>query len=114
MTCATPTLFDDLRAPRRPIARRMAKRGQETSLAAAFEHVACGEHRRQSIVVLLAVQASPGLTSLQLSKRCDCDRQAVARRLPELEKDGYIRRGDKVTDDTGRKAISWWPVEAGR
>jgi DNA-binding MarR family transcriptional regulator len=55
--------------------------------------------------VLGFVRSWPGRTSLQMADLAGVDRHMVARRLPELVKEGLIRRDKPIG-----KMIVWWPL----
>lgn len=81
----------------------------ESSHEAAREITQSGARMRQLEIVLNAVRERPGCTSLELSTRIRLDRYAVARRLPELESAGLIRRGEIRLCSVGeRKGITWY------
>lgn len=63
----------------------------------------------QQKAVLEAVKRWPGLTSLELAARLRFDRYQVARRLPEIETAGQVRRGEIKTINR-RKHLTWWPA----
>lgn len=63
----------------------------------------------QQKAVLEAVRRWPGLTSLELAARLKFDRYQVARRLPEVETTGQVKRGDLKTINR-RKHLTWWPA----
>lgn len=49
------------------------------------------------------------------SKGIEWWRQRIGRRLSELERAGLVKSGaSEVDSDTGRRAVTWWPVEPGR
>lgn len=82
-----------------------------TSHLAAAEIVASGARAEQQRQVLTAVRAMPGSTSAELAQAFELDRYTVARRLPEIERSGAIRRGDaRRCDANGRTALTWWPA----
>lgn len=61
-----------------------------------------------------AVKAHPGHTSLELSQLARCCRFGLAKRLPECETAGLVRKGaTKQCDVSGRRAVTWWPIEPG-
>ena len=62
----------------------------------------------QQKAVADAVRRWPGLTSLELAARLRFDRYQVARRLPEIETAGQVRRGEIKTINR-RKHLTWWP-----
>jgi hypothetical protein len=48
------------------------------------------------------------LTSFEIARATGGDRHAVARRLPDCEKDGTVRRGpSRKCSVTGRPSITW-------
>lgn len=73
-------------------------------------HVAADRAKRsgaigaQATTTFIAVRAYPGLTSKQLAGVCPLDRYQVARRLPELERRGLVRRAS-TPDEEER----WFP-----
>lgn len=74
-----------------PAARR---RDPETSKAAALQAVNFAELHRGRI---LAVFDRPG-TIYDLAERCGLDRVAIARRLPELERQGLVEPTNERRD----------------
>lgn len=88
---------------------RARRRDPETSHEAADAIRASGELGRQQRQVLEAVRRWPGLTSLELGARMEINRWAVARRLPEIEAGGHIRRGEPRTVN-GRRHVAWFPT----
>lgn len=71
-----------------------------------------GERDRQRQRVLEAVQQHSGLTTKHLAQRTGMDRHMVARRMPELERHGLVRRGPVVSDPgDGRQGVTWWRAE---
>ena len=80
----------------------------------AAEHMtATGRRAYQQTVSAAAVLRHPGLTSNELSKRAKLDRYMLARRLPECETGGAVKRGpERRCSVSGRLACTWWPVEA--
>lgn len=80
-----------------------------TSAEAGDAIRASGELGRQQRAVLEAVRRWPGLTSLELGARMDINRWAVARRLPEIETAGKIRRGEARVVN-GRRHVTWYPT----
>lgn len=95
---------------RTPIARRS---DPATSKAAAADVTASGARDRQVNAVAAAVRRWPGKTSNELGAIAgDMDRYVAARRLPEAEKIGLVRRGEaRVCAVSGKRAITWWPVD---
>ncbi len=83
-----------------------------TSHAAGVQVTQDGTRAKQAREVAEAVQETPGHTSAELAGIHGLDRYAVARRLPEVERAGAVRRGAaKHCTVTGRAAMTWWPVE---
>lgn len=80
-----------------------------TSKEAAQELVESGELGRQHLKVLALVYSSPGNTSAELAGEDLGLRYQIARRLPELERLGWIERGSaRQCNQTGHKALTWW------
>lgn len=83
-----------------------------TSRTAAEHHTRTGARAHQQHQAVAAVRAYPGLTSFELAMRTDLDRYMLARRLPECETAGLVRRGEpRRCSVTGRLALTWHPVE---
>ncbi len=83
---------------------------------AAYEHVvSSGQQAAQQDQAAGAVTSHPGMTSNELSQATCLDRYMLARRLPELLKDGRVWRGpNKPCSVSGRTACTWWPVAPGQ
>lgn len=82
------SLFDSPFLP--PIAR---KADPVSSKIAAHEITECGKRQKQLNAVLMLVRDYPGRTSRELAELSfEMDRYLTARRLPELEKLGLVRR----------------------
>lgn len=91
--------------PRNPIARAT---DPATSHRAAFEVTTSGTRDLQAKAVLELLKAHPGATSAELGTVGAYDRYVVARRLPELEKLGFAKRGPaRACGVTGRQAMTW-------
>ena len=88
----------------------------ETSRAAGRAVTLSGDRERQVRSVAEAVRRHPGLTSAELAAACGLDRYVVARRLPDGEKVGLVRRGEPractATPRPGLKALTWFPAGA--
>lgn len=94
--------------PRSPIARR---HDPETSKQAAEAVTASGKRDQQAANVLAAVREFPGRTSAEMAHDDVFDRYVAARRLPELERLGLVRRGaPRACSTTGKSATTWWPT----
>jgi hypothetical protein len=92
-----------------PIARAS---DPETSHLAADAVTRSGKRGAQQAVCLEAVRKNPGSTSAELSKVIGVDRFMPARRLPEIEHAGLIRRGAIAECMvTGSMCLTWWPVD---
>lgn len=100
--CQTLSLFD---APRSRNADSI------TSFQAAEKLRSSGKWRSQQKAVLVALQRNPGSTSAELAKEMEGDRYIPSRRLPELERDGLVRRGTvRVCRVTKNRCLSWWAL----
>jgi hypothetical protein len=83
-----------------------------SSQAAAVDVVVSGRMRAQQRAALEAVRDHPGCTSMELAQVCDLDRYQLARRLPELERAGQVRRGwQRICRVSGRPAVTWRAAE---
>lgn len=78
-----------------------------TSRLAAEHMVVSGKLSNQHIETLKLVRANPGMTSEELAMRGILDRYQLARRLPELERDGLVRKGPVRKSAHGRMAHTW-------
>lgn len=96
-------------------AREMSRAADPaTSKAAADSAAASGRASSQREAVLAAVRAAPGRTSDELAAGMGVGRHMVARRLPELERLGLVRRGEaRASRVGGRAGLTWWPAEGG-
>lgn len=66
--------------------------------------------RRQAHIerVVAAVRAHPGLTSAELAPHAGLERHEAARRLPEAETAGQVRKGPpRICSTSGRRAVTW-------
>ncbi len=85
----------------------------ESSHRAGQELIESGAHAAQKNAVLALVRAKPDSTSAELADLAEragvpLDRYAVARRLPDLEKDGKVcRSGMRDCRVSGRRAVTW-------
>jgi CRP-like cAMP-binding protein len=96
-------------ASRQRITRWPARAGDPAgSQEAAVEMVASGKMRQQQSIALEAVRSHPGCTSFEMTAYCALDRYQLARRLPELERQGLVRRGrERICRISGRLAAPW-------
>ena len=81
-----------------------------TSHEAEAAHTGSGGRRAQQERTRTAVGLYPGYTSLDLAAVTGLDRYMLARRLPELESAGLVRKGPPVCSSNGKRAVTWWPV----
>lgn len=94
--------------PRNPIARTD---DPETSHRAAEAVISSGKRDRQASEVLRLLRIHPGVTSAELAQRTYVGRYVTARRLPELERLGRVKRGaPRACATTGKSAVTWWPA----
>lgn len=99
-----PDLFTDAQ-----VHPRARKSDPLTSHLAAAEGEKSGRFKAQAKQVLEAVKAFPGRTSRELAREAKMDRYVFARRLPELETDGEVRKGEPRECWVGkRQAVTWW------
>lgn len=78
-------------------------------------HLAAAENRKrrpaQVNEVAVFVAKYPGLTSSELAAKAKLDRYMVARRLPDAERAGLVRRGmQRKCRIGGRPAMVWYPA----
>jgi len=122
-----PKLFDDAPQEQRirddfprhdvisldaPIARN---KDIASSKAAAKEITESGAREGQLRDALDLVRKHPGHTSLELTDFGTLDRYQLARRLPELERMGYARKGQiRLCRKGKRDAAPWYPVDQGQ
>ena len=101
-----PTLFDNP-----PTATAAARQSDPvTSVMAADRAEQSGRAADQRSVVFEFVRRCPGRTSREIAAALGMQRQAPARRLPELAKDNRVKRGDKrACRIAGTLAVTWWP-----
>lgn len=86
-----------------------------TSHDAAHYVVASGLQAHQHDQSAKAVTDNPGITSKELAQATGLDRYMLARRLPELIKEGRVYRGQSRRCKVGdRSACTWWPVAPGQ
>lgn len=103
----------DLFAQRsRIVATPAARRRDPVSSHLAAAHITrSGKRGAQQDQAIAAVRQFPGCTSFELAMRTHLDRYMLARRLPECEVAGRVRRGNQRTCGiTGRMAMEWLPA----
>lgn len=78
----------------------------------AAEHITkTGARAYQQAQVAAAVRSFPGRTSFELAMASQIDRYTVARRLPECETAGLVKReGVRKCGISGRLALTWSPT----
>lgn len=80
----------------------------QTSAFAAGLITNAGIRAKQTKSVLMFLIDHPNSTSAELAKVMRVDRYMTARRLPELEKSGFAKRGaSRKCTARGTKAITW-------
>lgn len=89
--------------------RQLARKSDPASSHIAAQRMvdtdAIGEQQR---LVLDLVKRYPNHTSDELAGLGRLDRYQLARRLPELERDGFIERGRlRKSTKSGRPAVTW-------
>lgn len=85
----------------------------QTSHEAAEHMTVSGKRAAQQELTAKAVESYPGLTSLELARRCKMDRYMLARRLSECEAEKMVRRGaTRRCAVSGRTAITWHPWDS--
>lgn len=103
------TMFDTFQEQQLVRSRRT---DPATSSLAAAANVDSGRHANQCDEVLAALRLIDGATSAEVGTRLpygDKSRQIAGRRLPDLEKEGRVRRGDPRECDVNKtKAVTWW------
>lgn len=104
-----PVFVPSWRSEKRDEPRNIARRGDPvTSHLAAEKITRSGRRAIQRQAVLALVQKYPGCTSLELARHSGMDRYICARRLPELESAGAVRKsGQKVCSVGQRPAVTW-------
>lgn len=95
-------------SPRFPRARRSDPTSSHSAAAAAENS---GQLAAQMALVKSAIRQFAGFTSRELAGKMHADRYMLARRLPELERLGLVRKGKiRICMAGGRPAITWWPT----
>lgn len=79
-----------------------------SSHLAAEELQSSGRRETQCRLVLEWVERFPDRTSAELARWGDLDRYMVARRLPDLERQGLVKKsGMRPCQTNGRQAVTW-------
>ena len=91
-------------------AKRLSRKTDPASSAEAAEKlVASGAHASQKQRTLAALAKHPGSTSAELGTIMGVSRHVPARRLPDLERDGLVRRGKmRKCIEHGTTAVTWF------
>jgi predicted transcriptional regulator len=86
-----------------------ATRDPVTSHLAAEELTDSGARDAQKSAVLASLKREPvPPTSRELARSAKLDRHAVARRLPDLESDGLVRKaGMRTCSISGKMCVTW-------
>ena len=80
----------------------------------ASSHEAANRQRKgrantDAMIVLACVKTMPGATSAELAMFYGLDRHMVARRLPDMEERGLVKRGEiRKCNAHGTNAVTWW------
>jgi hypothetical protein len=91
-----------------PIAR---KSDPKSSHLAASEITRSGVRESQCETILDVLACHPWTTSRELTLYCDLDRYQIARRLPDLENAGLVRKGFiRKCRIGGRKSVTWFKI----
>lgn len=97
---------------------RAANADPDTSHLAAARIKASGALGEQQRRVLEMVCKFPGCTSAELAAHIDATnwqshRAMTGRRLPELERGGFVRKGEaRVCRVCKAKCVTWWPKQS--
>jgi hypothetical protein len=89
---------------------RLARASDPVSSQLAAEEVTASGHRdSQKREILAALRSEPEpVSSMELSRATGLDRYVVARRLPDLERDGMVERGPlRTCRISNRAAVTW-------
>ncbi len=89
-----------------PLSRRQDPVGSFEAADGLKRH---GFSGRQRLAVYHALRAHQGSTSAELARIMDVDRYQPSRRLPELEKAGWVCRGRRRRCSvSGIDSVTWW------
>ena len=107
-----PTLFDyQPQRPRLEAGPHSHSHDPLTSDLAAEQLRRSGRHKNIKAAVLAALRQHDGSTSGELGRWLGQDRLYAARRLPELEAEGLVKKGEaRVCGFKGSKCVTWWVV----
>ncbi len=91
-----------------------ARRDPITSHIAAREVTISGRRADQMMQVVHALHCRPGRSSRELADESGLDRYVVARRLPDAERCGLVRRGGmRSCRLSARPAVVWFACDTG-
>lgn len=83
----------------------------QSSHDAADAHTGSGARQRHIEIVVAQVRAFEGLTSAEIAVRTGLERHEAARRLPDAEKAGAVRKGMPRKCSISNKLVTtWWPA----
>lgn len=91
------------------------KHARKTDPTSSYLAAKENEPRRpnQILTVNLMVAMSPNSTSSELSSEYGVDRHMVARRLPDAEQRGLVKKGSmRKCGVSNRLAVTWLPAES--
>ena len=95
--------------PAPPLASPRARNTDPVSSHEAANRQRKGRAYTDGHVVFSIVKIWPGSTSAELANLSGRDRHMIARRLPDLEERGLVRRGEiRKCKAHGTNAVSWW------
>ncbi len=82
-----------------------------SSELAEDEITVSGLRGRQALQVFHLLRRFNGSTSAELAQCGQTERHMVARRLPDLQHNGFTKKGEiRMCNANGRKAVTWWIV----
>ena len=84
----------------------------ETSQEAEDSINASGSRASHCDQIYSVVEAEPGLTAGQIGVMSGYGMHITSRRLADLKNRGRVRQGQtRVFEGSGRRQVTWWPVE---
>lgn len=91
----------------------LSHRDDPASSHEAAEHLRrSGRLAAQKAAVLAALRQCDGSTHGELGRIMGCDWLVAARRLPELERAGHVRKGEvRTCRIKGSRCTTWWIME---
>ena len=82
----------------------------ETSHEAAAYIESSGSAASHRAKATELVKSTPGLTCSEYAQQIGINRAALSKRLPEIERHGYIRKGEPRIGLGKVKESTWWPT----